>query len=119
MTGTRDKIKDSIIGKSINKTIEISKGLFTKLRKKKEKPSDEEETPTLPPPSPSPPPPPQSLSKHDQRTDSQPNLADYYHPKKAEEDLKAEKKLKEDQDREAEQVARETAESRQQDAVRP
>jgi hypothetical protein len=112
MTGTRDKIKDSIIGKSINKTIEISKGLFTKLRKKKEKPSDEEETPTLPPP-------PQSSSKHDQRTDSQPNLADYYHPKKAEEDLKAEKKLKEDQDREAEQVARETAESRQQDAVRP
>jgi hypothetical protein len=89
--------------------------------KKKKKSSDEERTnSSLPPPSSSPPwtPAPPS-SERNRRTDSDPNLMDYNLSTKTKEKLEAEKKLKEDQDKEAERVARETADSRRSDAVRP
>jgi hypothetical protein len=89
--------------------------------KKKKKSSDEERTTSsLPPSSSSPPSTPAPPSpERNRRTDSDPNLMDYNLSTKTKEKLEAEKKLKEDQDKEAERVARETADSRRRDAVRP
>lgn len=102
-----NKIK-STAKESFKNGLDAAKSLF-----KKKKPSDNERTTSSLPPS-SPP-----LGRN-QRTDSQPNLADYcYNPEKTENDLEAKRQRKEEQDREAKQVAQETADSRRRDAVRP
>jgi hypothetical protein len=107
------KLKGSVRG--ANEDL-VNDAIDTVLRRRStNQPSDDEQTASSLPPSASSP----SFGRN-QRTVSQPDLADYYNnQQKTENNPETDRKLKEDRDREAEQVARETADSRRREAVRP